>query len=75
MMVALAIVIVVGVYPGLAALPQFRGTNFLFSSTLPITSGPYDDKVLQTIAKFQMATIDKAMGHLSRGVTYCLLKY
>ena len=55
-------------HPGFAALPQFSW------DTLPVffhsanATGPYSDASLQTIAKFQMATIEKSMGHDIPGV-------
>lgn len=50
------------VSPSLATLPQFSWDTlpvFFHSSN---SSGPYNKKALETIAKFQMATIEKWMG-------------
>ena len=53
----------ISVCPSWAALPQFSWDTlpvFFHSSNI---SGPYNEKALQIIAKFQMATIEKWMGY------------
>ena len=53
--------------PGFTALPQFSWDTmpvFFHSSN---TSGQYNDQALKTIAKFQMATIEKVMGYDVQG--------
>ena len=62
-MLILLLVLVVIVHPTWAALPQFSWDTlpvFFHSSN---SSGQYSKDALQTIAKFQMATIEKWMGY------------
>ena len=55
-------------HPGVATLPQFSWDTLPVFFHSAYATGPYSDDSLQTIVKFQMATIEKSMGHDIPGV-------
>ena len=67
-LISVVIVLVFSAYPTWGALPKFSWDTlpvFFHSSN---SSGQYNEKALQTIAKFQMATIEKWMGYYVQGI-------
>ena len=64
----LLLILAAGVHLGSTVLPQFSWDTlpvFFHSSN---TTGQYNDEALKTIAKFQMATIEKWMGYDVQGM-------